>query len=124
MGTKLQREARIFRYTTSRLQLADMHHLAALAVFVALCAGPASAHTAAPGEVTLAWTCRYSEPSSHEPLHLKCRAQGEPSVVIPIWAPDYGDGMVEQLMRSALCRRALQPCAIHLEHAGAAQDAR
>lgn len=67
----------------------------------------------------VAWTCHYSEPRSDEFLHLICESLSFDPVFIPIWAYDYGDGMVETLMRSALCYRATYPCTVLLDRKGA-----
>ncbi len=67
------------------------------------------------GQEPVRWTCHYSEPKQDEHLHLICNTDQFDPVLIPIWAYDYGDGMVEQLMRSALCYKAPYPCEVRLD---------
>jgi len=64
------------------------------------------------------WVCRYSEPRNDEFLHLICESGISDPVAIPIWNYDYGDGMVEQLMRAALCFHSPIPCSTMLNRAG------
>lgn len=61
------------------------------------------------------WVCQYSPERANEHLHLICLTDSRDPVAIPIWAYDYGDGMVEQLMHAALCYRSQEPCTVFLD---------